>query len=83
MIQDVYPGSGFLLFYPFQIPDPEVKKAPDPGPRIRIRNTGFYGSNRRSLLSEFKLWLFNIFETFFAINVNFCVAANRISINSV
>ena len=31
-----------LIFYPFQIPDPGVKKAPDTGSgsRIRIRNTG-------------------------------------------
>jgi hypothetical protein len=33
------PGSGKNLF---RIPDPEVKKAPDPGSRIRIRNTGFW-----------------------------------------
>jgi hypothetical protein len=65
-----------FIFYSFQISVPEVKKAPDPGSRIRIRNTGFYGSNRRSLLSEFELWLFNIFETFFAINVNSCDAVN-------
>ncbi len=25
-----------------RIPDPGVKKAPDPGSRIRIRNTDFY-----------------------------------------
>ncbi len=30
------PGSGKNLF---RIPDPGVKKAPDPGSRIRIRNT--------------------------------------------
>jgi hypothetical protein len=30
------PGSGINLF---RIPDPGVKKAPDPGSRIRIRNT--------------------------------------------
>jgi hypothetical protein len=30
------PGSGKN---PFRIPDPGVKKAPDPGSRIRIRNT--------------------------------------------
>ncbi len=33
------PGSGKNLF---RIPDPGVKKAPDPGSQIRIRNTGFY-----------------------------------------
>jgi hypothetical protein len=32
------PGSGKNLF---RIPDPGVKKAPDPGSRIRIRNTEF------------------------------------------
>jgi hypothetical protein len=31
------PGSGKNLF---RIPDPGVKKAPDPGSRIQIRNTG-------------------------------------------
>ncbi len=29
-----------LTFYPSRIPDPGFKKAPDPGSRIRIRNTG-------------------------------------------
>ncbi len=33
------PGSGENLF---RIPDLGVKKAPDPGSRIRIRNTGKY-----------------------------------------
>jgi hypothetical protein len=28
-----------LTFYPSRIPDPGVKKAPDPGSQIRIRNT--------------------------------------------
>jgi hypothetical protein len=32
------PGSGKNLF---RIPDPGVKKAPDPGTRIRIRNTDY------------------------------------------
>jgi hypothetical protein len=32
-------GSGKNLFW---IPDPGVKKAPDPGSRIRIRNTVHY-----------------------------------------
>jgi hypothetical protein len=32
------PRSGKNLF---RIPDPGVKKAPDPGSRIRIRNTAF------------------------------------------
>jgi hypothetical protein len=39
------PGCAFwiliLTFYPSRISDPGVKKAPDPGSRIRIRNTGF------------------------------------------
>ncbi len=38
------PGSSsrirILTFFPSWIPDPGVKKAPDPGYRIRIRNTG-------------------------------------------
>jgi hypothetical protein len=32
------PGSGKNLFL---IPDPGIKKAPDPGSRIRIRNTAY------------------------------------------
>ncbi len=32
MIRDVRPGSRILIFYPSRIPDPGVKKAPDPGP---------------------------------------------------
>jgi hypothetical protein len=41
MIWVVHPGSRIriLTFYPSRIPDPGVKKAPDPGSRIRIRNT--------------------------------------------
>ncbi len=31
MIRVVYPGSGSWFFTPSRIPDPEVKKAPDPG----------------------------------------------------
>jgi hypothetical protein len=33
MIRDVHPESGsrILIFYPFRIPDPGVKKVPDPG----------------------------------------------------
>ncbi len=33
MIRVVHPGSGsrILIFYPSRIPDPGVKKAPDPG----------------------------------------------------
>jgi hypothetical protein len=45
MIRVVHPE--FLIpdpdadFLPSRIPDPGVKKAPNPGSRIRIRNTGF------------------------------------------
>jgi hypothetical protein len=43
MIRDIIPGSRIrILFHPgfrIRIPDPEVKKASDPGSRIRIRNT--------------------------------------------
>jgi hypothetical protein len=31
MILVVHPGSRILIFYPSRIPDPVVKKAPDPG----------------------------------------------------
>jgi hypothetical protein len=34
-----------LTFYPSRIPDPGVKKAPDPGSRIRIRNTAHHCSS--------------------------------------
>jgi hypothetical protein len=37
MIRDVHPGSGsrILIFYPSWIPDPGVKKAPNPNPQRR------------------------------------------------
>jgi hypothetical protein len=38
------PGSGKNLF---RIPDPGVKKAPDPGSRIRIRNTAKKEKNKK------------------------------------
>ncbi len=43
IIQVVHPGSRIrmLTFYQSRIPDPGVIKAPDPGSRIRIRNTAF------------------------------------------
>jgi hypothetical protein len=43
MIRVVHPGSGSCFFYPSRIPDPGVKKVPDPGSRsrIRIRNTAY------------------------------------------
>ncbi len=49
MIWVVHPGSRIrmLTFYPSRIPDPGVKKAPDPGSRIRIRNTVSKGRNNR------------------------------------
>jgi hypothetical protein len=37
MIWDAHPGSRSRIF--FSSPDPGVKKAPDPGSRIRIRTT--------------------------------------------
>ncbi len=47
MIRVFHPRSGswiwILNFYPSRIPDPGVKKAPDPGSLIRIRNTGDFG----------------------------------------
>ncbi len=48
MIRVVHPGSRIwiLTFYPSRIPDPGVKKAPDP--ESRVRNTVFFilwGSN--------------------------------------
>jgi hypothetical protein len=42
MSRAVHPGSRILTFYSSRIPDPEVKKAPDPGSRIWISNTEFY-----------------------------------------
>ncbi len=45
MIRVVHPGSRIVDpdadFLPFRIPDPGVKNAPNPGSRIRIRNTAF------------------------------------------
>ncbi len=46
MIRVVHPGSRIpdpdADFLPSRIPDPGVKKVPNPGSRIRIRNTGSY-----------------------------------------
>ncbi len=42
MIRVVHPGSRIRMLTFSRIPDPGVKKAPNPGSRIRIRNTGFY-----------------------------------------
>jgi hypothetical protein len=55
MIQVVHRGSRIpdpdADFLPSRIPDPGVKKVPNPGSRIRIRNTGiecyvFTGTNK-------------------------------------
>ncbi len=59
-----------LTFYPSRIPDPGVKKAPDPGSRgqkgtgswIRIRNTGEY---------SIKTYAINCLQSYFS---NFCTA---------
>ncbi len=55
MIRDVQPGSRIriLIFYPSRIPDPGVKKAPDPG--SWIRNTGhrnFHQNGKRGVFRE-------------------------------
>ena len=46
-VWDPRSGTGKNLF---RIPDPGVKKAPDPGARIRIRNTGLKRRVRNSTL---------------------------------
>jgi hypothetical protein len=51
------PGSGINLF---RIPDPGVKKAPNPGSRIRIRNT--------DQLKNFFNKHFKVFGIFFLVN---------------
>ncbi len=38
-LSEIWSGLFILIFYPSRIPDPMVKKAPDPGYWIRIRNT--------------------------------------------
>jgi hypothetical protein len=52
MIWVVHPGSRIrmLTFYPSRIPDPGVKKAPDPG--SRIRNTEIKTGNYQYLASK-------------------------------
>jgi hypothetical protein len=55
MIRVVHPGSQIriLIFCTSRIPDLGIQKGPDPGSRIRIRNTGFGRNNadpqRRSI----------------------------------
>jgi hypothetical protein len=43
------PGSGKKVF---RIPDPGVKKAPDPGSRIRIRNTVIFNGQQGPSISS-------------------------------
>jgi hypothetical protein len=66
MIQVVHPGSRIrkLTFsHPgSRIPDPGVKKAPNPGNRIRIRNTAFFNIQLGDFL-EFFLLLHTVFNT--------------------
>ncbi len=48
MIRVVHPGSQIrmLTFYPSQIPDPGVKKEPDPGTgSATLKNAPFYGQS--------------------------------------
>ncbi len=49
MVRVVHPGSGSVLF---PNPDPGFKKAPDPGSRIRIRNTVFEANKLFAVVSE-------------------------------
>jgi hypothetical protein len=43
MIRVVHPGSGSDFFYPSWIPDPGVKKAPDPGSGTRLPTVSIFG----------------------------------------
>ncbi len=56
------PGSGKNLF---RIPDPGVKKAPNPGSRIRIRNTDIQsiGKINHFLFLNIPLFVFTTAET--------------------
>jgi hypothetical protein len=57
-------------FYPSRIPDPGVKKAPDPGSRIRIRNTAVYSLRRQVNISCKK-------PPFFSSKLLFCPQVRR------
>jgi hypothetical protein len=63
MIRVVHPGSWIrmLTFYPSRIPDPGVKKAPDPGSRIRIRNTGRNGKKISQIINAYLYLPFFLF----------------------
>ncbi len=56
MISTLACGQGKIRSDP--IPDPGVKKAPDPGSRIRIRNTAC--TTRRWIVKTKSLWFLNI-----------------------
>ncbi len=69
MIRVVHPGSRILDpdtdFLPCRIPDPGVKKAPNPGSWIRIRNTNlFYGKWYGSKNIVSRVQFYNILSTY-------------------
>jgi hypothetical protein len=51
VMRDVHAGSGpriqILIFYPSRIPDPGVKKAPDPGPTEAKTNLSIFNPKNR------------------------------------
>ncbi len=60
MIREVHPGSGslFFSFYPSRIPDPGVKKAPDPGSATQIpvpSNQERYLPYKQKLVTKIKI----------------------------
>jgi hypothetical protein len=79
MIRGVHPGSDpldpDLDFYPSRMPDPGVKKAPDPGSRIRNTPWKCCGSGRMSSGSGSCLSLFNMVEAVWYVptELDYCV----------
>jgi hypothetical protein len=78
MIRVVHPGFGsrilILTFYPSRIPDPGVKKAPDPGSRIRIRNTPLRSccvANNTKATTPYIVVIFIYICLLFRVNVGF------------
>jgi hypothetical protein len=58
MIRVVHPGSGSRIripdpfFYPSRIPDPGVKKAPDPGSATRHHTVQYYATPKQHFLPK-------------------------------
>jgi hypothetical protein len=70
MIRVVHPGSRIpdpdADFLPARIPDPGVKKVPNPGSRIRIRNTALHSDVALEDESKLPLYIAEFYQFAYA-----------------